>query len=62
MTDLIDKLREIARQVSASDALVIESAIKRIRDLEDKLSDYEEDITDWQFSVEQQMNRGKDNK
>lgn len=62
MIDLIDKLRAIALELARSDALVIETAISRIKELEAKLADYEEDITDWQYSVQTQMRRRKDDK
>ena len=60
MIDLIEKLMVIAGRSPKSDALVIEAAIDRIRMLEDKLSDFEEDITDWQDSVVTQMSRKND--
>jgi hypothetical protein len=62
MSDLIEKLKVIAVQANKSDALIIKSAIDRIQELEAKLSDYEEDVTDWHFSVESQMRRRKDDK
>lgn len=52
---LIDRLRLISRELKRSDALIIEAAIDRIIKLEDRLADYEEDITDWQDSVKRQM-------
>ena len=58
---LIEQLRSIALNLRHSDALVIKTAIDVIRDLEDRLSDYEEDITDWQNSVMSQMGRGARN-
>ena len=60
MTDLIEKLKVMALQANKSDALVINAAVARIQELEAKLSDYEEDITDWQVSVQSQMRRRKD--
>jgi len=54
---LIEQLRAIAQDLRRSDALIIQEAIAVIRDLEDRLADYEEDITDWQNSVRTQMNR-----
>ena len=60
MTDLIEKLKVMALQANKSDALVINAAVTRIQELEAKLSDYEEDITDWQISVQSQMRRRKD--
>lgn len=62
MIELIEKLKLIAAQSDKSDALIIEAAINRIKELEAKLSDYEEDITDWQYSVEKQMGFRKDDK
>lgn len=62
MIDLIEKLMVMAARARKSDAQIIEAAIDRIRELEDKLSDFEEDITDWQYSVENQMRRRKDDK
>lgn len=62
MINLIEKLKVIALQAHASDAPIIKAAIDRIGELEAKLSDYEEDITDWQGSVETQMRRRKDDK
>ena len=62
MTDLVEKLKEIAVRASESDALFIEKAIDRIAELEANLIGYEEDITDWQASVETQMRRRKDDK
>lgn len=62
MTDLIEKLKEIAVRASESDASFIERAIDRIVELEAKQTGYEEDITDWQVSVEKQMRRRKDDK
>jgi len=60
MTDLIEKLREIAVRANESDAPFIEKAIDRIVELEADLSGHEEDITNWQVSVEKQMRRRKD--
>ena len=62
MNDLIEKLNIIAIRSQEPDKLIIEAAIDRINELESKLSDYEEDITDWQFSVETQMGNGSGNK
>ena len=62
MIDLIEKLKVIAIQAHKSDALIIEAAIDRIKELEARLSDYDEDITDWQDSVETQMRRRKGDK
>ena len=62
MNDLIEKLKVIAIRSQESDTLIIEAAIDRINELESKLSDYEEDITDWQFSVETQMGSGSGDK
>jgi hypothetical protein len=62
MIELIEKLMVIAAKANKSDALIIEAAIDRINELEAKLSDYEEDITDWQYSVETQMRRRDDDK
>lgn len=62
MSDLIEKLKVIAVQANQSDALIIKAAIDRIQELEAKLNDYEEDVTDWHFSVESQMRRRKDDK
>jgi len=60
MTDLIEKLKEIAVRANESDAPFIEKAIDRIVELEADLSGHEEDITNWQVSVEKQMRRRKD--
>ena len=62
MIDLIEKLKVIAIKAQQSDTLIIEAAIDRINELESKLNDYEEDITDWKFSVETQMGHENDNK
>ncbi len=62
MIDLIEKLKVIAVKAQESDAPFIEAAIDRIKELEDKLADYEDDITDWQGSVETQMRRRKGDK
>ncbi len=62
MIDLIKKLKEAASRAQKSDAQNIEAAIDRIMELEAKLADYEEDITDWQVTVEQQMRRRKDDR
>ncbi|MBE9565076.1 MAG: hypothetical protein IMF17_07500 [Proteobacteria bacterium] len=62
MSNLVEKLKIIAVQGNKSYTPVIEAAIDRIQELEAKLSDYEEDITDWQNVVEQQMKHRTDNK
>jgi len=62
MTDLIEKLKEIAVRANESDAPFIERAIDRIEELEAELTVHQEDITDWQVSVEKQMRRRKDDK
>ena len=62
MNDLIERLKIIGLQANKSDELIIEEAIDRIRKLEAKLFDYDESITDWQYSVETQMRRRKDDK
>ena len=59
MIDLIEKLKLITVQAHESDAPFIEAAIDRIRELEAKLTQYEEDITDWQVAVKTQMRRRK---
>ncbi len=60
MIDLIEKLKVIAIRAQQSDKLIIEAAINHINELESKLDDYEEDITDWKFSVETQMGHESD--
>jgi len=60
MINLIEKLKLIASEAHESDAPVIEAAIERIKELEAKLSEYEDDITDWQHTVVSQMRRRKD--
>ena len=60
MSKLVENLMAIAAKANKSDALVIEAAIDRIMELEAKMSSYEEDVTDWQGSVEMQMRRRKD--
>lgn len=62
MINLIEKLKVIAEQAHKSDAPIIEAAIGRIKELETKLTHYEEDITNWQGSVETQMRRRRDDK
>ena len=62
MIDLIKKLKVIAGKVDKSDAPFIEAAIDRIKELEAKLSHYEEDITDWKVAVETQMRRRRDDR
>ena len=46
MIDLIEQLKVIVERANKADALVINAAINRIEELEDKLSDYEDDVTD----------------
>ncbi|MDJ0882005.1 MAG: hypothetical protein QNJ56_10180 [Gammaproteobacteria bacterium] len=62
MINLIAKLKVLASQSQKSDAQTIQAAIDRIKELEVKLAEYEEDITDWQVTVEQQMRRRKDDR
>ena len=62
MIELIRKLKVIALQAEKSDALVIEAAIYRIKELEIKLANFEDDSTDWKVSVETQMRRRNDDK
>ena len=62
MTDLLEKLKEIAVRANESDAPFIERAIDRIEELEAELTGHKEDITNWQVSVEKQMRRRKDDK
>lgn len=62
MIELIRKLKVIALQAEKSDALVIEAAIDRIKELEIKLANFEDDSTDWKVSVETQMRRRNDDK
>ncbi len=62
MTDLIEKLKEIAVRANESDAPFIERAIDRIEELEAELTGHKEDITNWQVSVEKQMRRRRDDK
>ncbi|MBL6998916.1 MAG: hypothetical protein ISR73_03575 [Gammaproteobacteria bacterium] len=62
MIDLIENLKVIAVQSRPAEALIIKAAIDRIKELEARLSDYEEDITDWQISVEAQMRSRKGDK
>ena len=62
MINLIEKLKVIAAEAHETDASVIDAAVKRIEELETKLAVYEDDITDWQVSVETQMRRRKDDK
>ncbi len=62
MIDLNEKLEVIVLHARKSDAPFIEAAIARIRELEAKLAHYEEDISDWQSSVETQMGRRRDDK
>lgn len=60
MTNLIEKLKEIAVRANDSDAPFIETAIDRIEELEAELTGYKEDTTDWRASVEKQMRRRRD--
>ena len=62
MNDLIEKLKVIAVQDHKSNALFIEAAIDRIKELEAKLAYNEEDMTDWKVSVETQMKRRRGDK
>jgi hypothetical protein len=62
MTDLLEKLKEIAKQAHKSEAPFIEAAIDHIKELEAKLAGHEEDTTDWQAAVEAQMGRRRDDK
>ena len=62
MSDLIERLKVIAVQAHKSDARFIEAAIDRINELEAKMTHYEEDITDWQVSVETQMRRRRNDR
>ena len=62
MIDLIEKLDVIVLHARKSAAPFIEAAIARIKELETKLAHYEEDTSDWQFSVETQMGRRRDDK
>ncbi len=62
MNDLIEKLKVIAVQAHKSEALFIEAAIDRIKELEAKLAYNEEDMTDWKVSVETQMKRRRDDR
>ena len=59
MTDLIEKLKEIAVRANESDALFIGRAIDRIEELEAELAGHKDDVTDWQVAVEEQMGRRK---
>ncbi len=60
VTDLIEKLKEIALRANETDAPFIERAIDRIEELEAELTSHKEDVTDWQVSVEKQMRRRRD--
>ena len=60
MTDLIEKLTEMAARADDADALYIRMAIDRIEKLEAELHGYREDITDWRDAVEKQMRRKRD--
>ena len=62
MTDLIEKLKEIAKRANDSDAPFIERAIVRIEELEAELISHKEDTTNWRASVENQMRRRRDDK
>jgi len=62
MTDLIEKLKEIAIRANDSDASFIKRAIDRIEELEAELTGHKEDTTDWRASVEKQMRRRRDDK
>jgi hypothetical protein len=62
MSNLIEKLRIIAARAPNIDVPIINAAIDRIKELEEKLAEYEDDITDWQYSVESQMRRRKEDK
>ncbi|MCP4077953.1 MAG: hypothetical protein GY744_17420 [Gammaproteobacteria bacterium] len=62
MIDLIEKLKVIAIHAQESDKQIIIAAIDHINELESKLEDYEEDFTDWKFSVETQMGHASDGK
>ena len=62
MTDIIEKLKQIAARAKGSDASVIAAAIAHIEELEAELEGYRDDITDWQVAVQQQMRRRKDDK
>ena len=62
MTELIEKLKEIAVRAKDSDALFIQRAIDRIEELEAELTGYQEDITDWRAAVDRQMGRRRDGK
>ncbi len=62
MTDLIEKLKEIAIRASQTDAPYIKRAVDRIQALEAELAVHKEDVTDWQVSVANQMRRRKDDK
>jgi hypothetical protein len=62
VTDLIEKLKEIAVRANETDAPFIERAIDRIEELEAELTGHKEDITNWQSSVKKQMRRRRDDK
>lgn len=62
MTNLIEKLKEIAIKSDDLDAAFIEAAIGRIKELEAELGGYKDDITNWQVAVESQMGRRTDDK
>ncbi len=61
MTNLTKALKTIAARLNQPEALVIKAAIDRIEDLEERLAEYEEDITGWQLTVKKQMGRQEDN-
>ena len=62
MTDLIEKLKEIAVRANETDAPYIERAIDRIEELEAELTGHRKDTTNWQSSVKKQMRRRRDDK
>ena len=62
VTDLIEKLKEIAVRANETDAPFIERAIDRIEELEAELTGHKEDTTNWQSSVKKQMRRRSDDK
>lgn len=62
MSDLTEKLKIIAARAPSIDVPILLAAIDRIKDLEAKLAEYEEDITDWQSSVLAQMKRRKEDR
>ncbi len=62
MKTLLEKLENISKRIDAKERPTIDAAIDRIRKLEEKLNEYEDDITDWKFSVVKQMKREGDDK